>query len=345
MIDRGLTVLGLSAAMLALAIPASASGAVTIGSNLAGAADGEIGCGNNTCTVSQRDLLVSATASGGLVAPSNGVVVRWRIKVGGIHTFPVALRVIRQVVLSNPGFPPLSGSSGAGTGPTEPAPPLDQISTYEVRLPILAGDSIGIDCCAAGTGFVGFGGFHLNSPGGLVDTWNPALADGGKPRSPTNSFNDYELLVNADIEPDCDSDGFGDETQDTNLSTCGPGTGTGPGTGAGTGPPPTLPSGAPATCKGKPATIVGTEGNDVRTASQGADVIVALGGNDTLSGLGGNDVICGGSGKDTLKGGGGKDTLLGQKGKDALKGGGGKDVCKGGKGKDTASKCEVEKSI
>jgi Ca2+-binding RTX toxin-like protein len=80
-------------------------------------------------------------------------------------------------------------------------------------------------------------------------------------------------------------------------------------------------------CKGKPATIVGTKGNDVRRGAAGRDVIVGLGGNDKLSGLAGNDLICGGAGEDKLKGGGGKD------------------LCKGGKGKDTASKCEVEKSI
>ncbi len=99
------------------------------------------------------------------------------------------------------------------------------------------------------------------------------------------------------------------------------------------------------TCKGIPATIGGTEGNDVRKGTPGKDVMVGLGGNDTLAGLAGNDVICGGPGRDTLKGGKGKDTLLGQAGKDRLKGGGGKDLCKGGKGKDSASKCEVEKSI
>ena len=110
-------------------------------------------------------------------------------------------------------------------------------------------------------------------------------------------------------------------------------------------PPPPEPPGPPPTCKGKQATIVGTDGNDVRLGSQGQDVIIGLGGNDTLSGLGGSDVICGGPGKDTLKGGKGKDTLLGQGGKDRLKGGGGKDTCKGGDGKDTASACEIEKSI
>jgi glucose/arabinose dehydrogenase len=115
----------------------------------------------------------------------------------------------------------------------------------------------------------------------------------------------------------------------------------------------TFNSGSP-TCKGIPASIVGTDGGDVRSGTPGADVIVGLGGNDKLSGLAGNDLICGGAGKDILKGGKGNDKLYGQKGKDTLKGGpskdklkggAGKDLCKGGKGKDTASKCEVEKSI
>jgi Ca2+-binding RTX toxin-like protein len=98
----------------------------------------------------------------------------------------------------------------------------------------------------------------------------------------------------------------------------------------------TRPASAPlSTCKGRPATIVGTEGNDVRQGTSGKDVMVGLGGNDKLSGLAGKDTICGGSGKDSLNGGKGEDTLLGQKGKD---------LCKGGKGNDTASKCEVEKS-
>jgi hypothetical protein len=326
MIDWRLKMLGLFAATLALAVPASASGAVTIGSNLAGAANGSVGCSlNELCTVSQGDLLVSATAPGGLVAPSNGVVVRWRVKVGQT-TNPVALRVIRRSPLSEM-------STGAGTGPTD-TPPANQTTTYEVRLPILAGDRVGIDCCPGGPGFTGFS----FSSGARLVGWNPVLVDNADFRSANFGFNDSQLLVNADVEPDCDGDGFGDETQDPDLSTCAPGT-------TPTGPAPTLPSGAPATCRGKPATIVGTNGNDARTGSQGPDVIVTLGGNDTLSGIAGNDVICGGAGKDKLKGGKGKDSLLGQKGKDALKGGPGRDLCKGGKGTDTASKCEVEKSI
>ena len=89
-----------------------------------------------------------------------------------------------------------------------------------------------------------------------------------------------------------------------------------------------------ATCKGQPATIVGTNGRDVRKGTSGRDVMVGLGGNDKLSGLAGNDLICGGAGKDKLKGGKGNDKLLGEAGKDTLKGGAGNDKLKGGAGKD-----------
>ena len=95
-----------------------------------------------------------------------------------------------------------------------------------------------------------------------------------------------------------------------------------------------LQSAAPPRCKGKPASIAGTNGNDVRKGTSGKDVIVGLGGNDKLSGLAGNDLICGGAGKDTLKGGKGNDKLYGEAGKDTLKGGPGKDKLKGGAGKD-----------
>jgi hypothetical protein len=119
-----------------------------------------------------------------------------------------------------------------------------------------------------------------------------------------------------------------------------PPTGSPPLTGS---PPPTgsgLPLGLPPapseppTCKGKVATVVGTEGNDVRTGTARKDVMVGLGGNDKLSGLAGSDLVCGGPGKDTLKGGKANDKLYGQKGRDTLKGGPGKDTLKGGAGKD-----------
>lgn len=88
-------------------------------------------------------------------------------------------------------------------------------------------------------------------------------------------------------------------------------------------------------CKGIRATLVGTQGNDVRKGTPRRDVIVGLGGNDKLSGLAGNDLICGGKGNDTLKGGSGRDTLSGQKGNDRLYGHKGDDRISGDAGRDT----------
>ena len=108
-----------------------------------------------------------------------------------------------------------------------------------------------------------------------------------------------------------------------------------------------------AMCKGQPATVVGTSGNDTLTGTGARDVIAGLGGNDRISALGGNDLVCAGGGKDRANGGGGKDRLLGQgandrlrgaAGNDRLVGGGGRDRCNGGSGTDKGN-CEVERSI
>jgi len=116
-------------------------------------------------------------------------------------------------------------------------------------------------------------------------------------------------------------------------------------------PPPLVP---PPTCKGKPATVVGTPGTDILAGTGGADVIAALGGSDSVKALGGRDLVCGGDGNDKINGGGGRDRLFGEAGKDRLKGAGGndklnggpnKDTCVGGPGKDKAARCEKQRSI
>ena len=79
-----------------------------------------------------------------------------------------------------------------------------------------------------------------------------------------------------------------------------------------------------ATCMGEPATIVGTENNDILNGTEGEDVIAGLGGDDLIRGLGGEDVICGGDGNDFLYGSNGGiffDLLSGDAGNDILDGG------------------------
>lgn len=114
------------------------------------------------------------------------------------------------------------------------------------------------------------------------------------------------------------------------------------------------------TCHGRPATIVGTSGDDDLRGTAGDDVIVGGGGVDqiyggrgddvlcsgpsqgalenrtdpTLSGGPGNDILIGGSGYDGLGGGTGDDLLIGRGGSDSLDGGAGDDVLHGGPGAD-----------
>ena len=81
----------------------------------------------------------------------------------------------------------------------------------------------------------------------------------------------------------------------------------------------------PVRCKGKTATLVGTDGKDKLVGTNERDVIVGLGGKDKIKGKGGKDRLCGGKGGDKLSGGGGDDKLVGGKGDDDLNGGKGDD--------------------
>jgi uncharacterized repeat protein (TIGR01451 family) len=96
-------------------------------------------------------------------------------------------------------------------------------------------------------------------------------------------------------------------------------------------------------CRGVPATISGTPGNDTLFGTAGPDVIAALGGNDRIVSGRGRDLVCAGAGNDRIGAGpaadrvfagAGQDRLLGRGGPDLLKGSGGNDVLKGGPGAD-----------
>jgi RTX calcium-binding nonapeptide repeat (4 copies) len=297
--------------------PPGAGAATTIGETFAPTGT-PLTCGANFTR------LQVASVGDSYVVPTDGVITQWSFQA------PTAANVPTQSPMSLKAARPTGGISYQVIGESTPlvTPVAGILNTYFTRVPVKAGDIIG-DYTQTGT-------WCLRPQTGYTDRF---VVGDVKPPTQTD-FTELregtQFDLAAVLESDCDNDGLGDETQDSNLSSCAPGT---------IPPPAPGPGGTTVTCKGLPATIVGTDGNDARTGSLGRDVIAGLGGNDTLSGLGGKDVICGGAGRDLLKGGKGADSLLGQKGKDTLKGGGGKDLCKGGKGKDTASGCEVEKSI
>ena len=90
----------------------------------------------------------------------------------------------------------------------------------------------------------------------------------------------------------------------------------------------------PERCKGRFATIQGTNRRDVLKGTAFADVIVTYRGRDLVNAGGGDDIVCGGAGSDTLGGAKGRDSLFGQTGNDSLFGGTGKDRLFGGPGGD-----------
>jgi uncharacterized repeat protein (TIGR01451 family) len=129
----------------------------------------------------------------------------------------------------------------------------------------------------------------------------------------------------------------------------------------------TLVTGPTRTCRGVPATLVGTRGNDVLVGGGGRDVIVSFGGDDTIYAFAGRDLVCAGPGRDyigggtaadrvfagsgadrlvgrggpdLLRGSAGNDVLKGNRGADRLRGGAGFDRCRGGSGIDSVRGCE-----
>jgi len=313
-----------------MAAPSGASAAITIGQTFTPT-------GGNP---SGRTWLPSGAP--GYAAPSAGVITRWSFEAGGA---PPQLKF--KVGRPAPGADFTMAADFTIIGESALVTPVaNKLNSYSIQIPVQVGDMIGLSGMTAGSWVRVVAGYtyHFKSgdvPVGTLETFDPS--------------GDAQFDLSAVLEPDCDRDGLGDETQDTNTASC------------------QTPAAIPAlTCRGQQATIVGTPGNDVRTGTRGRDVMLGLEGDDTLRGLAGNDVICGAKGNDRLIGGKGKDTLLGQKGNDKLKGGpgkdklsgkkgkdtlkggggndkltggGGRDLCIGGKGNDSASKCEVEKSI
>jgi hemolysin type calcium-binding protein len=280
--------LAFATAAVLLLLPSTSGAAVTIGADVNAASGSPFFCGE-PCTTFQN-----AHPSRPYSAPAEGVVVRWRVRDG---TGTLRLRIIRP---AGPGT-----YTGAGTSAPGAVPP--GVVTFDTRLPITAGDFIGLDYVDANSA-VGArplaGGQNLN--------FFPPLAD-GQTRAADGTDNDVEALYSADIEPDADRDGFGDETQDlcskdaSTQGLCG-------------GPCANDRSGGP--------------GPDVIIGTIAGDRINGLGGNDRISGLAGDDCLLGGSGSDRLSGSGGKDRLGGDAGNDRVGGGSGNDTIAGGSGKD-----------
>lgn len=190
-------ILGLTVGLLLVSGGGQAAAATTFGTNLSGVDPGSALTVNHTTAL--NSVAPTAVAAAGAVAPSDGVVVRWRIRAfsPGAGNITAALRIVR-------------GNIGHGTSATEAIPTAPGTYTFPTRLPIKAGDRIGVDAISGD-----LYAFAAAAAGDSHSYWSPLLPDGGAGRTPNGTNNPgLRPMLNADLEPDADGDGFGDETQD-----------------------------------------------------------------------------------------------------------------------------------
>jgi hypothetical protein len=163
-----------------LLLPAVASAAdVTIGSNLAGAANTNICSTGIACTYIQTSGGTPVAAS-----PVAGRIVRWRLKAGSLGG-EVKLRVLR---------PAGTGFTAVASSTTVTA--TSDLNTFTTNLPIASGEVVALDNASSGLYFTNWPAIALP----LVKYFQPALADGAT-ADPNNQRVNLELLMNADVTP------------------------------------------------------------------------------------------------------------------------------------------------
>ncbi len=225
---KRLMIAALAAVTACLVLPSVSSAATTFGSRLIdnpGTSmcedpSGDPGTINGPCTMVM--FQVPTAPNGDLSsqgAPMSGVITKFRIKAIG-DGGPATATFRLADVTANPGDPSAIATS-AGTGPTVQIPadnggdaPITQVGA---RLPVAAGQHLAVD------GSANLEALHVSDGGKWTYIYGPPLVDGQGGRDSTLATE--ELLVQADIEPDADHDGFGDETQDqcsTQATTQGP---------------------------------------------------------------------------------------------------------------------------
>jgi hypothetical protein len=194
---------------------APALAATTIGDNLAAVpTNSYYACGSSVpvtelaCTLTQIELGEGRAAAGGLVAPAAGVVVRWRVRTGVALAGTTVAKARLALVEGN--------DRGGARESTYTELPLDEpgVHVYPARLPIAAGERIAVDAIVSGSGDEALPIDHEDSFVGSPAIWSPILATGEERTSGTAPTDGEEFLLNADVEPDADHDGYGDETQD-----------------------------------------------------------------------------------------------------------------------------------
>ena len=193
---------------VAVGVAGAAMALMLVGASAASAAT-EFGshCVGNRAEEGQSYAVIQLSQGGvPTAAPSSGVVTSWKIRLIGEVPFslPQQLKVFRPT--GNPlQFQVVGESETANVAPGD--------NTFATRIPIQAGDRIGLYAGAQYGALFCSESPETESPGnsmGIV-LGNPTAGS-----TATLAETGAELLVPvaAVIEPDADNDGYGDETQD-----------------------------------------------------------------------------------------------------------------------------------
>jgi hypothetical protein len=183
----------------------SAQAATTIGNNLSTTPAAAL---SRATVVSNTTLPLASTSPGGLYAPAAGVITSWAVRTSGPS--PVGNTVRLRV---------LAGNLFVATGLTRPAPDTAGVTVFPDRIPISAGQRIGLE--VGTTGPTVSVPVAVSTGGASFDYWYPPFPD-GESHTPDGTLGTYQAVFQATIEADADADGFGDETQDGCLGEPGP---------------------------------------------------------------------------------------------------------------------------
>jgi hypothetical protein len=191
-----------SIASFALAAPSSASAATTVGQTF-------VPTIGNTCNGGPEWEVVQTGRADGTsyAAPSAGVLTSWSFEASGVQTV-LTLRAFHptgtphqyKVIADGGALQTIAASSGLHTFPTQ--------------IPVVTGDLIGIHSTS---------GTCASSTGSIADTYDYRFAT-ATPVGGINTYTNNDGFIwdiAARLEPDCNHNGLGDETQDPNVS--GPG--------------------------------------------------------------------------------------------------------------------------
>ena len=186
--------------LLVVGLPSNASAAVTLGETFTPTDE----C-NTTMGTTYLQLGSPPSPAPQFAAPTPGVITSWSSRAASVAPTQMKLKVGR----------PEGGNDLRIVGESDVrAPGADQLNTYPTRVAVQAGDVIGFFstggpgymCARSATDYLG--GF-INAD---VQVGNPGEY---------SLVEDAELGISAELEPDLDHDGFGDETQDQCLGSAG----------------------------------------------------------------------------------------------------------------------------